>query len=89
MFPFKMPKNTAVFSYTHIINDGKPILYVTHDDENDWQFLCGDNHTIKDAMVIGIKEVFEMDKSIGILAKLPMRMTAERENINVEWKINK
>ena len=55
-FPFYDVPNTATIICCHIIDDGKPILYVSHDeDDGMWQFLCGSTHDIDEArMIIGL-----------------------------------
>lgn len=40
-FPFADAPNTAVFTFCHVLEGKKPILYVAHDRDGDWQFLCG------------------------------------------------
>lgn len=38
-FPFYDDPNTATITCSHIIEDGKPILYLSHDkDDGMWQF---------------------------------------------------
>lgn len=87
---FDDPENVAVFTSTQIINDGKPILRVLHDDEDGaWQFHSGNITTIKEAMVVALKEIYEINPSIAELAKMPTDYIAERENINSKWVINK
>ena len=41
-FPFKDKPNIACITCSHILDENKPILYVSHDyDDGCWQFLCG------------------------------------------------
>ena len=41
-FPFYDAPNTATITCCHILENGEPILYVSHDeDDGMWQFLCG------------------------------------------------
>ncbi len=87
-FPFKDNQNTAVFICTHIIEEGKPILYVTHDNDGYWQFLCGDSHTEEQAKIVSLMYVYKMDKSIKKIANLGYGKVAYRNTENDKWIIN-
>jgi hypothetical protein len=43
-FRFSEPENLGVFVCDNVRLHGMPILYVSHDEEGDWQFLCGGTH---------------------------------------------
>ena len=51
-FPFSDAPNTACFTCCHVLEENKPILYVSHDEDGYWQFLCGGNHKEEDARVV-------------------------------------
>ena len=52
-FPFREDPNTATILCKHIARGEKPILYVSHDeDDGMWQFLCNEEHTIEDLMLV-------------------------------------
>ncbi len=43
--PFADAPDTAVITCCHVTDDGAPVLYVSHDeDDGMWQFLCGGEH---------------------------------------------
>jgi hypothetical protein len=85
-YRFKEPKNTACFTCDHVLNNGKPILYVSHDQEGDWQFLCGqNNHTEVNAKIISLEEVTELDPSVNDLFEMPMGVGAERDSKKDKW----
>lgn len=72
------------------VKDGAPILYVSHDDDGDWQFLCGGDHGDGDAdqaVLLGVSHVVEADPSIDALAGLPCGAFAERESPSAPWSI--
>src|SRR5262245_61945069 len=48
-WPFRDAQNLAVISVTRITKGAKPILYVVHDEDGDWQFLDGDDVSEEDA----------------------------------------
>ncbi|MDR3296044.1 MAG: hypothetical protein LBT26_09500 [Clostridiales Family XIII bacterium] len=86
MFPFENRENAAAITCTHVLKKGQPILYAYHDEDDDWQFLCGAEHGEADAMVVSLKEMYEHDPSIADLATLPMGMYAERTSKEEAWK---
>jgi hypothetical protein len=81
---FKESTNQAAFTCLHIIEDNKAILYVKHDDEGDWQFLCGGNHTTEDARIIALQEMINIDPSVSKVSNLKCGQTAVRES---EWNL--
>ena len=84
---FNDSENQTVFTCSHIINENKPILYVKHDNEGDWQFLCGENHTTEDARVIALQEIINIDPSVSKVSNLKCGQTAVRESKESEWKL--
>ncbi|MFN7132177.1 MAG: hypothetical protein ACK4N5_08845, partial [Myxococcales bacterium] len=43
-FAFTEDRHRPVFLCAHVAS-GAPVLYVSHDEDGDWQFLCGaDEH---------------------------------------------
>lgn len=84
-FKFKELENKAVFTCNHILK-GEPILYVSHDMEGDWQFLCGqDNHSEENAKVVSLKEIVELDNSVNDLYEMPKGVGAERDSVGKKW----
>ena len=70
-FPFYDAPNTATITCCHILENGEPILYVSHDeDDGMWQFLCGKAHETDEAKLVSLKSVFDLDNSVGILGGL-------------------
>ena len=75
-FPFYDAPNTATITCCHILENGEPILYVSHDeDDGMWQFLCGKAH--------------DLDNSVGILKDMPCGYYAERKAQDDEWSVRK
>ena len=72
-FPFREDPNTATILCKHIARGEQPILYVSHDeDDGMWQFLCNEEHTIEDLMLVTLKQAYELDSSIGKIKDLPL-----------------
>ncbi len=89
-FPFYDAPNTAAITCCHISENGAPILYVSHDeDDGMWQFLCGNTHTTEEAGVVSLKSVFDFDHSVGFLKDMPCGYCAERGHPNEKWIIRK
>ena len=89
-FPFYDAPNTAAIICCHIIDDGKPVLYVSHDeDDGMWQFLCGSAHETAEARLVSLKEVFDLDPSVGELKDMPCGYCAERKTENDNWIVKK
>lgn len=86
-YPFHDSPDTAVITCRHIIEDGEPVLFVTHDDDGMWQFLCGKSHDTDDARVVSLLDIFSMDNSVGELSELPSDCFAERDSVDSEWRI--
>lgn len=76
-FPFSDAPNTACFTCRHVLEENRPIRYVSHDEDGYWQFLCGGNHTEEDARVVSLVSVWEMDESVGELVGLDYGESAE------------
>ncbi len=55
------------------------ICHVSHDVEDGmWQFLCGRAHKTNDARIVGLGEIYNLDRSIGELSDLPYGFEANR-----------
>ena len=86
-FPFRDKPNTAVITCVHVLEEKRPILRVVHDEDGDWQFLCGAGHDVDEARVIALDEAYELDPSVGQLAKLGYGRSADRADANSNWVI--
>jgi hypothetical protein len=85
-WPFDEERNVAVFPSTHIFRDNRPILRVSHHEEDGaWQFHSGDPTEIGDVMVVALDEVLEHDSTIADLADLPPGWCAERAAVDRPW----
>ena len=88
VFPFHNAPNSMVFTCCHIIEENKPILYIKHDGEGDWQFLCGASHTTEDARIISLAEALQLDSDISLVANLKPGQIARRKSKDHKWKID-
>src|SRR5690348_9784706 len=86
-WPFEDPQNLAVVTIKRIVNDGQPILYASHDeDDRGWQFLDGGIFTVEDAMLVSLQHVVQIDPTVKDLANLPLGWYAERAAAGQPWK---
>ena len=75
-------------SCTHVVDEGKPILFVTHDGDGDWQFLCGGEHEDSESgRVVCIGCMTERHPELQELAALGCGEYAERSGPDAEWSI--
>ncbi len=87
-WPFWDPKNVAVFTTSQVLRLRQPILYVSHDEEDDsWQFHTGAKGvSVRDAMLVFLSEIVNYDPGICELADLPCGWYAERDSLDSPWK---
>jgi hypothetical protein len=86
-WPFAEPPNVAALTTRQVLDDGRPVLLVTHDaDDGMWQVLCGTTDNPADGRVAHLQHLYERDPSIGELADLPPGWKAWREAPGKPWR---
>lgn len=66
--------------------DGKPILVVTHyEDDHSWSFMDGSPTNTAAALVVAMSEVVERHPELQDLAFLPPGWSAMRVSTNGPW----
>jgi len=86
-FRFKEPESKACFTCDHILKGERPILFVSHDANGDWQFMCGQNdHTDKNAKLISLVQATELDPTVNDLYEMPMDFGADRKSVKDKWE---
>jgi hypothetical protein len=78
--------NKVVFSTSYVLDQGSPILYVLHDNDDDWQFF-GPETDVKseDAAILSLGEIFQLDPTLLEIEDLPRGMEATRKSVGSEW----
>ena len=88
-FDFKDPPTRAAFICQHVA-DGDPVLYVSHDDNGDWQFLCGRVHDAdagERPLLVCLADAVRRDPGLNDLARLCRKHHAERASPTAPWSI--
>ena len=86
-FPFADSPDVAVFTCCHITDEGEPVLYVSHDDDGYWQFLCGGHHSNEDARLVSLQYIYKLDNTVGETAELGDGQSAERSAVGEKWVV--
>ena len=77
-FPFDDAPDTACITCSHVLEEHRPIVYIYHDEDGCWQFLCGEEHTEEDARVVSLAEILDIDSSVADFADLDFGEYTER-----------
>lgn len=85
-WPFADAPDTRTFTTAAVLDLGHPVLLVSHDDDGDWQFLCGTTNEPAQARVIHLRQVLEIDAGLAVLAGLPRGWIAWREGPSDPWQ---
>ncbi len=87
-YKFQESEETACFVCDHVMNKTRPILYVTHEQEDGfWQFLCGHpNHIDSNIKIISLKQVTGLDATVNDLFEMPLGVGASRKSTNDKWE---
>ncbi len=84
-WPFDQAPNVAALTVRSIL-EGDPILYVSHDlDDDGWQFLDGRPADTAAGRVIGMHEVLRIDPTLRSIADLPPGWIAWRKGRSDPW----
>lgn len=89
---FDIPPEAAVVTTSFVTEGRMPILYVTHetDDESGvlWQLHCGnDDYSEAVLRLVRMDEMLKIDGSIAELAGLPLGFCARRRTAGEPWVI--
>jgi hypothetical protein len=88
---FQDPPDTAVVTTTQVTRLGAPILFVSHELDEDggslWQFHCGTvDFDMRDAQLVRLDTIVKIDPSIADLSDLPVGYCAKRISISEFWQ---
>lgn len=86
-WPFREAENLAVITLASILARERPILSVYHEaGPGGWQFLSNDAEPdMREARVVALSEMLEIDPSVAELADLPVGWVAWRQCEKSRW----
>lgn len=84
-FKFREDKNLGVFTTRQFLEENKPIVRITHDDDGDWQFLT-ENAKLEDAKIVHLEYITTKDKTVNEVFRLDYGESAERNYIGDNWR---
>ncbi|MBS7565641.1 DUF4262 domain-containing protein [Mucilaginibacter sp. Bleaf8] len=84
-FKFREPKNLTAFTSRQWLEDGKPILYVVHENDGDWQFVTGDELASDDIRIVALEQLVLRDETLNEVFDLDYGEDAERDFIGGPW----
>ncbi len=82
---FRERSDTLVFSTRQVVEEGRPVLLVVHDEDGGWQFLCATTADVRDGVEVTLGSILGLQPEIGELASLPRGWTAERAVPGLPW----
>lgn len=83
-----------VVTSTFVINDGMPVLEVSHEDDEEggslWQFHCGNSdYDLQKMMLVRFDTILALDFSLKEVANLPKGKVMVREAQTLPWRLTK
>lgn len=86
-FKFYEERSLGVFTTQEIL-DGKPILWVYHNDDGDWQFHSEGNPDLEHAKIVSLESLVHIDPSLNEIYYLNFGQSASRKTLESEWVIH-
>ena len=86
-WPFEEAINHVSYTTKFVAHENFPILLITHDEDGDWQFLCGTTNEQEDAVVACLGCLYERHPFIKEFANLPKGYLAWRDSEEEAWQI--
>jgi hypothetical protein len=73
----------------HVLDDGKPISFVCHDADGDWEYLCADENHVnaEDGRLLCHECILERDPTLRGIELLPKGQYAFRKSVGTNvWE---
>jgi hypothetical protein len=88
---FDSPRDLAVVTTKYVTLDRLPVLYVTHELDEDgevlWQFHCGNGDLDPGVLqLVRLDEIVGLDETLTRVADLPLGFSATRRDAGDEWQ---
>jgi len=85
-WPFAEVENAASFVCRCVYDRKKPLLSVKHDEDGEWQFLCGKTHIDPKPVLICLGCMLVREPSLREVAALPRGKWADRSSPTAAWE---
>lgn len=85
-FKFLEERNLGVFTTSDVLK-GKPIKFVYHNEDGDWQFHSEQDPNINNAKIVCLDELVKMDPTLNDIYYLNYGEAAKRIEIGGDWEI--
>ena len=72
---------------TQPVLDGSPIVWVCHDEDDDWQFFAEEPVSEDEGRVVHLRHLLELDPSLHEVMSMPMGRAASRSDRQQPWSI--
>ncbi|MEL6732302.1 MAG: DUF4262 domain-containing protein [Bacteroidota bacterium] len=86
-FKFFEEKNLGVFTTTEVL-EGRPIRYVYHNEDGDWQFHSESEPSTESGVLVSLGELVKLDSTLNEIYFLNFGESAERTAHGEKWKIS-
>ncbi len=85
-----IPDNLMVVTSTYVIKEKMPILFVSHEDDEEggslWQFHCGNNdYDMSKMLLVRLDTIILFDPTTKQVLDLPKGKTATRDSTSNNW----
>lgn len=85
-FKFLEEKSLGVYTTSEVL-EGKPILFVYHNEDGDWQFHSEEDPDLNKSKLVCLEELVKKDLTLNEVYYLNYGESAERKSIGEDWKI--
>ena len=82
-------KNKVVFTEKRILDNKAVIRLVIHDEEDDWQFLTGDEVDESSSAILSMEQILSLDSSVENVLHINEGYAATRAKAEGEWIVRK
>jgi hypothetical protein len=85
-WPFDQAPNVAALTTLRVTRREAPILLVVHyADDHSWAFMDGGSNSVKNALIVSMQHVLNLDPSLRDVADLPPGWLARRAHVGAQW----
>ena len=88
-WPFDDPRGTPAVTTLHVTSSEMPIVYASRESDEDgeitWHFYCAFPFEMKDAQLVRLDTIINVDRSVLELADLPLGHAAKRRSPQDPW----